>query len=56
MMLKTADRVHLLTGTNGTTVVIEQERDAPMPPWMTTPPPAYDLSAISTLTSDLNGK
>ena len=34
MMLKTADRVYLLTGTSGTTVVIEQERKPPVPSWM----------------------
>lgn len=34
MMLKTADRVHLLTGAGGTTVVIEQERRPAVPAWM----------------------
>ena len=34
MMLKTADRVYLLTGASGTTVVIEQERQPPIPSWM----------------------
>lgn len=34
MMLKTADRVHLLTGPTGTTVVLEQERAAPEPLWL----------------------
>lgn len=55
MMLKTADRVHLLTSTIGTTVVIEQERNAPMPHWMQSAPPAYDLSGISA-NDDLGGK
>jgi PAS domain S-box-containing protein len=31
MMLQCADRIWLLTGTNGTTVVVEQERSIPMP-------------------------
>ncbi|MBC8143903.1 MAG: PAS domain S-box protein [Armatimonadetes bacterium] len=34
MMLKTADRVYLLTGVKGTTVVMEQERTPPVPAWM----------------------
>ncbi|MBC8134274.1 MAG: PAS domain S-box protein, partial [Fibrella sp.] len=34
MMLKTADHVYLLTGANGTTVVVEQERHSPVPSWM----------------------
>ena len=33
MILKTVDRVHLLTGAAGTTVVIEQDRAAPPPSW-----------------------
>ena len=33
LMLRTCDRIYLLTGTTGTTVVIEQERDAPTPSW-----------------------
>ncbi len=33
MMLKMADRVWLLTGQQGTTVVIEQDREAPEPDW-----------------------
>jgi len=33
MVLQTADHVHLLTGRAGTTVVLEQERVAPLPPW-----------------------
>ncbi|MGI4790298.1 MAG: GAF domain-containing protein [Janthinobacterium lividum] len=33
MMLTTADRVHLLTGSAGTTVVIEQDRTAPLSSW-----------------------
>jgi anti-sigma regulatory factor (Ser/Thr protein kinase) len=34
MMLQTCDRVWLLTGASGTTVVLEQERNAPEPAWM----------------------
>ena len=34
MMLKTADRVWLLTGAGGTTVVIEQDRAEPDPAWL----------------------
>jgi anti-sigma regulatory factor (Ser/Thr protein kinase) len=34
MMLKTADRVWLLTGSDGTTVVIEQDRAEPEPAWL----------------------
>ena len=33
MMLQTADRVFLLTGSSGTTVVVEQERLTPLPTW-----------------------
>ena len=33
MILKTVDRVFLLTGSTGTTVVIEQDRLAPLPSW-----------------------
>ncbi|MBV9849945.1 MAG: PAS domain S-box protein [Armatimonadetes bacterium] len=33
MMLETADRLYLLTGPGGTTVVLEQERDRPLPAW-----------------------
>ncbi len=33
MILKTVDRVHLLTGGAGTTVVMEQDRAAPAPNW-----------------------
>lgn len=36
MMLKTADRVYLLTSASGTTVVMEQERDPPLPAWLQT--------------------
>ena len=31
MMIETADRLYLLTGPSGTTVVLEQERDKPHP-------------------------
>jgi PAS domain S-box-containing protein len=34
MMLETADRLYLLTGSSGTTVVLEQERDRPLPAWL----------------------
>lgn len=34
MILKTADRVYLLTGAGGTTVVVEQERTPPDPAWL----------------------
>ncbi len=34
MMLKTADRIFLLTGPSGTSVVLEQEREAPEPAWL----------------------
>ena len=34
MMLQTADRVYLLTGPGGTTVVLEQERERPVPNWL----------------------
>lgn len=33
LMLKTCDRVHLLTGPTGTTVVLEQGRESPIPAW-----------------------
>jgi PAS domain S-box-containing protein len=34
MMLETADRLYLLTDPTGTTVVLEQEQDTPLPPWL----------------------
>ncbi len=34
MMLETADRLFLLTGPTGTTLVLEQERTAPAPAWL----------------------
>ena len=34
MMLETADRLYLLTDPTGTTVVLEQERDTPLPAWL----------------------
>lgn len=34
VMLKTADRVYLLTGPGGTTLILEQNREAPLPPWL----------------------
>jgi PAS domain S-box-containing protein len=37
MMLKTADRIYLLTGPKGTTVVLEQGRTPPEPDWMQRP-------------------
>jgi hypothetical protein len=33
-MLQTVDRVWLLTGPAGTTVVLEQNKEAPEPGWM----------------------
>jgi PAS domain S-box-containing protein len=33
LMLRTADRVYLLTGSGGTTVVVELDRVPPPPPW-----------------------
>ncbi len=35
MMLETADRLYLLTGPEGTTALIEQEREPPLPAWLT---------------------
>lgn len=35
LMLKTCDRVYLLTGPTGTTVVLEQDRLPPEPEWLT---------------------
>lgn len=34
MMLQAVDRVWLMTGPGGTTIVLEQERDQPLPSWM----------------------
>ena len=34
MMLETADHLYLLTGPEGTTAVIEQEREPPLPTWL----------------------
>ncbi len=34
MMHRSVDRMYLLTGAGGTTVVLEQDRTAPIPPWM----------------------
>ncbi|HVK06162.1 MAG TPA: GAF domain-containing protein [Armatimonadaceae bacterium] len=34
LMWKTCDRVYLLTGPTGTTVVLEQDRTPPAPPWL----------------------
>jgi len=34
LMLRTADRVWLLTGPAGTTVVVEKDRDAAEPAWL----------------------
>lgn len=34
LMLRTIDRLYLLTGVTGTTVVLEQQRDPPAPPWL----------------------
>jgi len=34
MMIQTCDRIYLLTGTAGTTIVLEQERTPPSPAWL----------------------
>ena len=34
MMLETADHLYLLTGPEGTTAVVEQEREPPLPTWL----------------------
>lgn len=34
MMLETADRLYLRTGPEGTTALIEQERESPLPAWL----------------------
>lgn len=34
MMIETADRLYLLTGPTGTTVVLEQDRERPLPAWL----------------------
>jgi len=34
MMLETADRIYLLTGPSGTTIVLEQDRDRPLAAWL----------------------
>lgn len=34
LMLETADHLYLLTGPEGTTVVLEQERERPLPAWL----------------------
>ncbi len=34
LMLRTCDRIHLLTGPNGTTVVLEMDRVTPEPAWL----------------------
>jgi serine/threonine-protein kinase RsbT len=34
LMRSCADRIYLLTGPNGTTVVLEQERTVPEPAWL----------------------
>jgi anti-sigma regulatory factor (Ser/Thr protein kinase) len=53
MILKTVDRLYLLTGPHGTTAVLEQGRTAPLPPWLNldlitdqlaAPPPGPDAS------------
>ena len=38
MMLQTADRLWLLTGPAGTTIVLEQDRVAPLPDWLRNSP------------------
>ncbi len=34
MMIETANRLYLLTGPSGTTVVLEQDRERPLPAWL----------------------
>ena len=34
LMLETVDHLYLLTGPGGTTIVLEQERDKPVPAWL----------------------
>jgi PAS domain S-box-containing protein len=34
MMIETADRLYLLTGPGGTTVVLEKDREEPLPAWL----------------------
>jgi PAS domain S-box-containing protein len=34
MMIETADRLYLMTGPTGTTVVLEQDRERPLPAWL----------------------
>ncbi len=34
MMIETADRLYLLTGSSGTTIVLEQEQGRPLPAWL----------------------
>lgn len=34
LMLETVDRLYLLTGPSGTTIVLEQEQDRPLPAWL----------------------
>ena len=43
MMLQTCDRIFLLTGPGGTTVVLEQERQTPEPAWLRDYAPSADL-------------
>jgi PAS domain S-box-containing protein len=46
LMLQTCDRIYLLTGQQGTTVVMEQARTAPPPMWQTpTAPPSPNAPA-----------
>jgi hypothetical protein len=36
-MLQTCDRIYLLTGPDGTTIVLEQARAMPQPQWLAAP-------------------
>ena len=47
LMLKTCDRVYLLTGPTGTTVVLEQARRPPEPEWLHRNEDAAVLAAIA---------
>jgi hypothetical protein len=42
MMLKAVDRIWLLTGASGTTVVLEQDRDPAPTTWFRRPPTSGD--------------
>jgi PAS domain S-box-containing protein len=50
MMLQTCDRIWLLTGPTGTTVVLEQGREAPEPYWLRERPPlALEIEGLDEI-------